>query len=195
MGKQQWMKLAAAVGFAARKLWRHPVPLASEELVILDLLVEALARMGNRGGPSGELAIIEVKSAPQVVQDLVKHLLPVASRAVVSPGQSMQDGAEADKKSTTMPHSLNEEGYALNSREKLERKVVEEKYKEVEECSGNETMEISAAAKSGDGTVINVGIKTEAAFPCPDCRQKFDTEKAKQMHWKFIHDPNRHQED
>ncbi len=58
-----------------------------------------------------------------------------------------------------------------------------------------ETMEISAAAKSGDGTVINVGIKTDGKFQCSECRQKFDTEKAKQLHWKFIHDPNRHQED
>jgi len=56
-------------------------------------------------------------------------------------------------------------------------------------------MEITEAAKSGDGTVINVGIKTTGAFQCPDCRQKFDSEKAKQLHWKFIHDPNRHQED
>ncbi|CAE6922352.1 unnamed protein product [Symbiodinium sp. CCMP2592] len=28
-------------------------------------------------------------------------------------------------------------------------------------------------------------------FQCPECRQKFDSEKAKQLHWKFIHDPNR----
>merc|ERR1712137_677087 len=58
-----------------------------------------------------------------------------------------------------------------------------------------ETMEISDAAKSGDNTVENVGIKMTGSFQCPDCRQKFDTEKAKQLHWKFIHDPNRHQED
>jgi len=56
-------------------------------------------------------------------------------------------------------------------------------------------MEISAAAVSGDGSVENVGIKMTGSFQCPECRQKFDTEKAKQLHWKFIHDPNRHQED
>ena len=75
-------------------------------------------------------------------------------------------------------------------------------------------MEISDAAKSGDGTTQNVGIKArkgmkndenssraaafsqvEAKFQCAECRQKFDSEKAKQLHWKFIHDPNRHQED
>merc|ERR1712028_37154 len=49
---------------------------------------------------------------------------------------------------------------------------------------------ISEAAQSGDGTVENVGIRTKAAIPCPDCRQKFDTQKAKDLHWKFIHDPN-----
>lgn len=58
-----------------------------------------------------------------------------------------------------------------------------------------ESMEISEAAKSGDGTVANVGIRTAGSFQCPDCSQKFDTEKAKQLHWKFLHDPNRHQED
>ena len=57
------------------------------------------------------------------------------------------------------------------------------------------TMEISDAAKSGNGTVEQVGIKMTGVHQCPDCRQKFDTEKAKQLHWKFIHDPNRHQED
>lgn len=56
-------------------------------------------------------------------------------------------------------------------------------------------MEISEAAKSGDGTIENVGIKTDGGFQCPDCRQKFDSEIAKGLHWKFIHDPNRHQED
>ena len=54
-----------------------------------------------------------------------------------------------------------------------------------------ETMEISDAAKSGDGTTTNVGIKMTGTFQCPDCRQRFDSEKAKQLHWKFIHDPNR----
>eukprot|EP00441_Pelagodinium_beii_P031661 CAMPEP_0197642744 /NCGR_PEP_ID=MMETSP1338-20131121/16317_1 /TAXON_ID=43686 ORGANISM="Pelagodinium beii, Strain RCC1491" /NCGR_SAMPLE_ID=MMETSP1338 /ASSEMBLY_ACC=CAM_ASM_000754 /LENGTH=60 /DNA_ID=CAMNT_0043215913 /DNA_START=82 /DNA_END=264 /DNA_ORIENTATION=+ len=58
-----------------------------------------------------------------------------------------------------------------------------------------EKMEISAAAMSGDGSTQNVGIKVDAKFQCPECRQKFDSEKAKQLHWKFIHDPNRHQED
>ena len=60
-----------------------------------------------------------------------------------------------------------------------------------------ETLEVTAAAMSGDGTVENVGIKTQASaiHQCPDCRQKFDTEQAKKLHWKFIHDPNRHQED
>jgi len=56
-------------------------------------------------------------------------------------------------------------------------------------------IEISDAAKSGDGTVQNVGVNMTGDFKCPDCCQTFDTEKAKVLHWKFIHDPNRHQED
>nr|ABV72539.1 unknown [Heterocapsa triquetra] len=58
-----------------------------------------------------------------------------------------------------------------------------------------ESMEISDAAKSGDGSVNNVGIKMTGKFKCPDCSQKFDSVKAKELHWKFIHDPTRHQED
>lgn len=50
-------------------------------------------------------------------------------------------------------------------------------------------------ALSGNGTVENVGIRLTGTKQCPDCNQKFDTEKAKELHWKFIHDPNRHQED
>lgn len=51
------------------------------------------------------------------------------------------------------------------------------------------------AAKSGDGTVANVGIKTDGAVKCPECNQVFDSQRAQQSHWRFIHDPTRHQED
>lgn len=56
-------------------------------------------------------------------------------------------------------------------------------------------MEISEAAVSGDGTVENVGIRMEGEFQCADCHQKFESERAQRLHWKFIHDPSRHQED
>jgi hypothetical protein len=39
-----------------------------------------------------------------------------------------------------------------------------------------ETMEISDAAKSGDGSVINVGIKMKGQPQCSDCRLQLDTE-------------------
>lgn len=55
--------------------------------------------------------------------------------------------------------------------------------------------DISAEARSGDGTVANVGIKVSGLLLCSDCRQRFESEKARQLHWKFIHDPSRHQED
>jgi len=60
---------------------------------------------------------------------------------------------------------------------------------------GGDGMEITDEAKSGDGSVENVGIKMSGSFQCKDCRQKFDSEGAMKMHWRFIHDPNRHQED
>merc|ERR1712150_208957 len=58
-----------------------------------------------------------------------------------------------------------------------------------------EELEISDAARSGDGSIANVGVKVEGAFACDECRQMFETERAKHLHWKFIHDPNKHQED
>lgn len=56
-------------------------------------------------------------------------------------------------------------------------------------------MEISADAKSGDGSLENVGIKMNGKFSCTECRQQFDTERAQKLHWQFIHDPKRKQED
>merc|ERR1712079_160030 len=55
--------------------------------------------------------------------------------------------------------------------------------------------DVAAAAKSGDGSLRNVGIKLTGAYPCNECQQRFDFERARYLHWKFIHDPNRHQED
>ena len=48
-----------------------------------------------------------------------------------------------------------------------------------------ETMEISAAAKSGDGSLQNVGIKLDGKVKCPHCRQQFETDKSLQLHLKF----------
>ena len=56
-------------------------------------------------------------------------------------------------------------------------------------------VDMTEAAVSGDGTVTNVGIRVAGVIQCPHCRQKFDTQKACDLHYKFIHDPNRHQED
>ena len=48
-----------------------------------------------------------------------------------------------------------------------------------------ETMEISGAAKSGDGSLENVGIKLDGKLKCPHCRQIFENDKALQLHLKF----------
>jgi len=56
-------------------------------------------------------------------------------------------------------------------------------------------LEITDEAKSGDGTLTNVGIKLGGKFECEHCRQMFETDRALGLHFKFIHDPNRHQED
>jgi sulfite oxidase len=63
---------------------------------------------------------------------------------------------------------------------------------------GNVTVKVGSAgppvspeAASGDGSLANVGMKLEGTHQCKHCRQKFCTEKALNLHWKFIHDPNR----
>jgi sulfite oxidase len=56
-------------------------------------------------------------------------------------------------------------------------------------------VEITDEAKSGDGTLVNVGVKLGGSFECQHCRQTFASDRALGLHFKFIHDPNRHQED
>jgi sulfite oxidase len=75
------------------------------------------------------------------------------------------------------------------------RGILNTSWGRVEAKIGQKGLEITDAAKSGDGSVDNVGIKMTGEFQCDVCRQRFDTELAKKLHWKFIHDPNRHQED
>eukprot|EP00931_Biecheleriopsis_adriatica_P020309 TRINITY_DN13616_c0_g2_i1.p1 TRINITY_DN13616_c0_g2~~TRINITY_DN13616_c0_g2_i1.p1 ORF type:complete len:673 (-),score=189.36 TRINITY_DN13616_c0_g2_i1:13-2031(-) len=48
-------------------------------------------------------------------------------------------------------------------------------------------MEISDIAKSGDGTLGNVGILPNAMFHCTECRQKFSSEKALMLHSHSFH--------
>ena len=78
-------RLAAAVGFAARQLWRMP-EIAEEDAVVLDLLVEALARMGQMYRPAaGKQAAAALVEAPPHIAGLVSRLEPLACRPAVSP--------------------------------------------------------------------------------------------------------------
>ena len=73
-------RLAAAVAFAARRLWRR-ASLSDADTVILDLLVEALHRMGHEyRAPAGQRATQCLQSAPQHVVDIVARLGPLAQR-------------------------------------------------------------------------------------------------------------------
>jgi len=56
-------------------------------------------------------------------------------------------------------------------------------------------IDMSKLAFSGDGSVENVGVKLDAPLQCNECRQRFVTKQALDIHWRFIHDPSRHQED
>ena len=52
-----------------------------------------------------------------------------------------------------------------------------------------EQMEVSSAAKSGDGTLEKVGIKVDGKFKSPVTNQCFDTQEALDLHLKFLHNP------
>ena len=43
---------------------------------------------------------------------------------------------------------------------------------------------MSEVAKSGDGTVANVGIKLDGTVNCTHCNQKFTSQAAMQLHLK-----------
>ena len=49
-------------------------------------------------------------------------------------------------------------------------------------------MELSAAAKSGDGSVAGVGIKKDGKFKSHITKQCFDTQEALDLHHKYLHD-------
>lgn len=48
---------------------------------------------------------------------------------------------------------------------------------------------VDPAAKSGDGTINNVGIKLDGQFQCAQCRQRFSSEAGRTLHINFIHAP------
>ena len=52
-------------------------------------------------------------------------------------------------------------------------------------------MEISEAAKSGDGTLENVGRRVGGKFKSPVNNQLFDTQEALDLHLKYLHDPKK----
>ncbi len=52
-------------------------------------------------------------------------------------------------------------------------------------------MEITEAAKSGDGTIENVGIKLDGKFKSPVTNQCFPTQHALDLHLKYLHDPKK----
>jgi len=67
-------RLAGALGAAGRRLWRRK-DLEVVDEVVLDLVVEALFRIGNLVRPAGRWAAAD---APPHIQELVAKLVPVA---------------------------------------------------------------------------------------------------------------------
>ena len=92
--------LAAAVGYAARKLWRRK-DLEEIAEVVLNLLMEAVQRMGRKYGPSEGLGADQaLAQAPRHTQQLVNRIEPIAHRqaplTVVTPCRL--EHAEAEDK-------------------------------------------------------------------------------------------------
>ena len=46
-------------------------------------------------------------------------------------------------------------------------------------------MEVSDAAKLCNDIIAGVGVRATGDHQCPDCRQKFDTEQAKKLLYRF----------
>jgi len=86
-------RLAAAVGHAARRLWRR-FDLEFIDTVVLDLLTEALARIGHQYQPrSGRPARLALAAAPRHILDIVGMVLPLAGppgAACVAPATPLQ---------------------------------------------------------------------------------------------------------
>jgi len=59
----------------------------------------------------------------------------------------------------------------------------------------SQELEVTCAAKSGDGSINNVGIKTSGLFQCPHCWQRFDNKNALDLHCNFTHNTNLRQEE
>ena len=84
------LRLASSVAFAARRLWRRADLEGSDE-VVLDLLCEALQRIGHQYRPKeGEPAVQALASAPSHIRELVQSLAEVAL-----PGQQGVEKLEA----------------------------------------------------------------------------------------------------
>ena len=52
-----------------------------------------------------------------------------------------------------------------------------------------EDMKIAPEARSGDGSLENVGTKLDAPIQCHHCRQRFMDQRALELHLKFVYDP------
>ena len=50
--------------------------------------------------------------------------------------------------------------------------------------------EVKDGATSADGTILPVVHRLSGKIQCPECDQKFDSEKAVNLHSKFIHQSN-----
>ena len=105
-------RLAAAVAHAARRLWRRSDREGADD-VVLDLLVEALDRLGRASRPrEGEPARAALAAAPAHVRALLARLEPVAVR----PAAVAAAAGEVPVESVAEPPLLFDRGTAKESR-------------------------------------------------------------------------------
>ena len=77
LAEHRW-KVAASLGYAARRLWRRS-DLEEADLVVLDLVCEALSRLGHLLRPKeGQAAVEVLASAPRHYQEVASKLLSLA---------------------------------------------------------------------------------------------------------------------
>jgi nitrate reductase (NAD(P)H) len=107
------------------------------------------------------------------------------------PSPGWQERLQKEYSAAYSPLPLEEQpldGEAYNHRARFLRTETAQTGKAADKDSStviNSQVLISPEAVSGDGTLHNVGIKTDGKMKCPNCRQMFMDDTALQLHLKF----------
>ena len=112
-------KLAAALGYAGRSLWRRD-DLEEHDKIVLDLVVEALDRLGRLHRPDENVAATQaLRDAPSHVQELVAKLSNLATPSMASDPAttSPAEATQTQEASFRRENAAKEENPSVNAEE------------------------------------------------------------------------------